>query len=553
MVKPKLPALKIYDCFLFNGEFDVLEIRLNELWDIVDVFVIVESNQTFSGMQKPYSFSQSAARFSKFNDKIRYIKITEENNTFASAWDREAFQRNSIEKGLFDAKPNDLILISDVDEIPSSHSVKQMKSISSCDYFLFKMKFSYFYFNYRNISGPESDYIWTVGLKFAKLSEIKIEELRKNRTKLINSHVFDNGGWHFSYLGNRKQVIKKIKSFSHQEYNNLEFLDNVDINSTIMKNEDFLGRVDFVWGRVSDLDLPKYVLKNKSRFIKYYAPTASYLPKFLYNLLYKIIFLLHSIILNSIFRVRILRVKLKAGSNPVIILPYVNDCDKKLIRQNFFLDKKVGNSLPFFYWKDTQRLGPETSFEYLWNLFPKNDVILLHSDMRPTSDDENNKWYQELCTYSNLLTRAGAIGCNLIYPKSQGDGNTTVQYGGGFFQDGKIDYTKGESSLIPNLMDVREVDWVTFGGVLLKRVAINACGQIDKNYSWAYVIDVDFSLHLKSIGFLLYQVPTMLIHEESQSTKAYSHDKVYLDQVKHNFNYFYIKWSDFIKNLDRAK
>ena len=114
----------IYDCFPFFNELDVLDIRLHVLNDVVDKFVIVEASFTHTGNPKDFIFEQNKGRFADFADKIIHIKLTEKPDPPSCGipderkWFLENFQRNAIVQGLSAAKPTDIIMVSDCDEIP---------------------------------------------------------------------------------------------------------------------------------------------------------------------------------------------------------------------------------------------------------------------------------------------------------------------------------------------------------------------------------------------------------------------------------------------------
>ncbi|MFP8624472.1 hypothetical protein ACLH01_02985, partial [Enterobacter cloacae] len=120
----------IYDCFLYYDEDMLLDIRLNTLNDVVDYFVIVESTHTFTGKPKKLNFDIS--KFEKFKDKIIYViynDLPKLKNGIAGeydAWKNEAATRNAIMRGLKNAKDNDIILISDVDEIFRPEVIKNI-------------------------------------------------------------------------------------------------------------------------------------------------------------------------------------------------------------------------------------------------------------------------------------------------------------------------------------------------------------------------------------------------------------------------------------------
>lgn len=107
---------KLYDCFLFYNELDILEIRLNELYDHIDYFVLVEAVETFRGKPKKLFFQENREIFQPFLDKIIHIVI-EKNLETDDPWVREAVHRNQIMRGLEYCRPNDIILISDIDEV----------------------------------------------------------------------------------------------------------------------------------------------------------------------------------------------------------------------------------------------------------------------------------------------------------------------------------------------------------------------------------------------------------------------------------------------------
>ena len=151
----------IYDTFMFFNELDLLEIRLNELDKVVDTFVLVESPFTYSGKAKPLYFQSNKKRFSKFLHKINYVliedigdisllqdKVADYLPECSEYLKRENIQRNAIMKGLTHAKADDIILISDLDEIPPPQTVDKLsKAINRREVLGFKQKVYYYYLN----------------------------------------------------------------------------------------------------------------------------------------------------------------------------------------------------------------------------------------------------------------------------------------------------------------------------------------------------------------------------------------------------------------------
>jgi len=206
---------KTYDCFLFFNELDVLEIRLNELYNEVDYFVLVESVETFRGKIKPLYYEENKERFEKFEDKIIHIIVEEQINS-TNPWTIEAYQRNQIMRGLNNCESDDVILVSDVDEIIRA---SVLPLINHC---LFIEKIPYlrcsqilyrFYLN-------SFDYVYswegTCATTFAHMSQMTPEGLRINRQKW-NYPILPDAGWHFTSMGGPASVAMKLESFSHPE------------------------------------------------------------------------------------------------------------------------------------------------------------------------------------------------------------------------------------------------------------------------------------------------------------------------------------------------
>ena len=246
---------KIYDCFLFNDELDLLEIRLNELDDVIDYFVLVEAPYTFSNKEKPLYFEDNKERFSKFLHKIKHI-VVKEKPKIVDNWSIEEYQRNSISKGLEDCKDDDIIIISDLDEIINKKILKQkINSIYSLSQNLY-----YYYLNCYNNTKWEMAKIG----KYYYIKNYSINDVRK----LINVPIITEAGWHFSYVGGVKSIINKIESFSHQEFNQSKFKDIKYLQSIINSGKDLFQR-DMSFNFVSvDNTFPKFVQDNKEKLIK---------------------------------------------------------------------------------------------------------------------------------------------------------------------------------------------------------------------------------------------------------------------------------------------
>ena len=230
--------MKIYDCFMYFDEEVLLELRLNVLDKYVDYFVIVESVFTHKGDKRKLHFNRN--KFEKFNHKIIYLTYEEEpkniekifsNDTedeksrkyILNAGLRENGQRNFITKGLKEAKNDDLILISDVDEIPNLENFKLDKINRKI--ILFKQEMFYYKFNLKL-----PDYIWT-GTKGCKKKNLLSPQWLRNikdrkysffrfdiifsKTKYIDIKQINDGGWHFTNLKSAEEIEYKLKSYLH--------------------------------------------------------------------------------------------------------------------------------------------------------------------------------------------------------------------------------------------------------------------------------------------------------------------------------------------------
>ena len=171
----------LYDCFIFFNELELLEIRLNELNEIVDKFVLVEATRTHTNKIKSLYFEENKEKFSKFLDKIIYILVDDFNN--GTPLDFEIHQRNAIAIGLKDAKPDDVIMISDIDEIPKKETILQVKDLPGI-----KTLEQNFYYYYINLLSKGK---WLRGTKVLKYKDLTTpQEIRM----FIDVPLIKNGG-----------------------------------------------------------------------------------------------------------------------------------------------------------------------------------------------------------------------------------------------------------------------------------------------------------------------------------------------------------------------
>ena len=175
---------KIIDCFLFNGEADALEIRLKELNPVVDYFILIEGNKTFSGRKKEFKYINHWRILKPYAKKL-IIHHCSQWPKVKDAWGREIYQRNSIKNATSFADDSDWILISDVDEIPSRNKIKNLSSLmSNISLVGFILKFRYFFVNYENTVGPESKLAWNFAIRKKNMGDKDLHTIRRGFTQI---------------------------------------------------------------------------------------------------------------------------------------------------------------------------------------------------------------------------------------------------------------------------------------------------------------------------------------------------------------------------------
>ena len=291
--------MKVYDCFMYVDEDVVLDLRLNYLSKYIDRFIIVESLFTHSGQKRKLNFDIN--KYEKFKEKITYLILDHEpadiqkvndkddQNTKNSKYilngmRRDFYQRNFIMNGLKESNDNDIILISDLDEIPKLDTVA-IKEIKE-KFIFFKQKMFYYKFNlcsksinWTGTRGCKKKYLkspqWLRNIKdrsypFWRL-DIIFSEKKYSDIKFINV-----GGWHFSYIKSAEEIEKKLKSYAHHreyELNELsleEIKERIDKRESIynlgtdMKNSKFNNGQKLIKSKINEM--PIYMQKNYEKY-----------------------------------------------------------------------------------------------------------------------------------------------------------------------------------------------------------------------------------------------------------------------------------------------
>lgn len=276
--------MKIIDCFTFFNELDLLELRLKLLDKHVDHFVIAESNLTHSGKPKPLYFEENKNRFKPWVHKIFYIPLNQtaqgldftktetSYNPQSAAWKLENEQRNALSAAGNLAADDDLVLTSDLDEIPNPFLLKKINLANGP--VALSMLFHYYFLNCQN-AGAERWWNGSILCTGKQFKHTTPQQLRDNRN--IYKSI-SKSGWHFSYLGGLEKIKYKIRSFAHTEFNREDFLKDENIIKAMEEGRDIFNRPDtsykFVpvyyypgWLRNIMLQYPAFLhLKTKSSF-----------------------------------------------------------------------------------------------------------------------------------------------------------------------------------------------------------------------------------------------------------------------------------------------
>lgn len=258
----------IIDCFPFFNEFDLLEIRLHELADVADVFVLSEATLTFTGKPKPLYFQENQDRFKEFRDRIHHVVVDDYSNMDTHSTRR--MDRSQKQRGL-DAmfekyKPgmSDIIIMSDCDEIPRGAAIRQAAEWQRWTAVRLEMPLYYYWMNCAAIGEKAS---WNSARLLRIKNPICFHTTRNGPANL----VLWNSGWHFSFLGGVAAIQKKLAAYTHApSYDKPPYNDSEHIRKVMKSGTDIFERRRYKFQFEDDLSyLPQYVLNNRERFEEY--------------------------------------------------------------------------------------------------------------------------------------------------------------------------------------------------------------------------------------------------------------------------------------------
>jgi beta-1,4-mannosyl-glycoprotein beta-1,4-N-acetylglucosaminyltransferase len=278
--------MKIYDCFNFFNELDLLEIRLNTLNDVVDYFVIVEASVTHSGHNKPFYYEDNKKRFAKFEDKIINFKIFDTPQTFYNLpttddtslsevyhyaniqtirfnkntqpdYGRDFFQKESVRRALINCDDDDIIVYSDLDEIPNPKILKNINELNLKDNIYRLNQDMYCY--YLNVL-KEHNWFGSRILNYNKLKNLSLNEVRGDNSLSVE---LKDGGWHFSFMGGKEMVTKKITSYSARDLASSRVINSIEENMNNNIDPFFRGNLRLV---PIDNSYPEFLLNNLDKY-----------------------------------------------------------------------------------------------------------------------------------------------------------------------------------------------------------------------------------------------------------------------------------------------
>ena len=292
--------MNIYDCFMYFDEDLLLDLRLNSLEKFVKKFVITEATYNHNGNKKKLNFDIN--KFKKFKDKIIYIVVDEQpknikalNNKdskekagqklILNGMARDYFQRESLSKGLKNAESEDLILISDLDEIPNLENLN-FKDIEN-NIIIFEQKILYYKLNllydnflwqgtravkYKNLISPQ----WLRNIKGKNYPKWRLDTFFSKK-KYSNLMFIKNGGWHFTCLKTPEQLEKKLLNYAHHYEYQVSGLKIADIKKFMSEKRiiyDYKAdQKKYKWSgksklkKIDNKELPKYLSNNLNKYL----------------------------------------------------------------------------------------------------------------------------------------------------------------------------------------------------------------------------------------------------------------------------------------------
>ena len=218
-----MSEIRLFDCFTFNDELDLLELRLQTSAPHVDFFVLVEAAKTFSGAGKPLHFKNNQSRFAQYREKLRHVVVTDLPPPAPRRWEAEVSQRNSLVQGLDGARAQDIVLVSDADELIHPQVLATLRQECSGLTGL-QMRSTFRFANWELPLGPFAQAARAMPFR-------QLHNPHHQRNHEQPEHVIRDAGRHFTSLGDVQDLVAKFENYSHSEMDN-----------SLQKSTQFLAR-----------------------------------------------------------------------------------------------------------------------------------------------------------------------------------------------------------------------------------------------------------------------------------------------------------------------
>tara|TARA_Y100000015_G_scaffold27289_1_gene26459 strand:+ start:585 stop:1433 length:849 start_codon:yes stop_codon:yes gene_type:complete len=280
--------MRIFDSFRFFNELDVLEVRFNLLYDLVDFFVITECPYTIMGDEKPLYYWDNRDRFDKFNDKVIHDIMDDIPDNFDNYVERRGYHTpyNSIDRNCNQkyidiplryqrdmyardytaysiekagAKSDDVIITSDADEVINPLVLQSLDWFDKNNHYVALQRHFYYKFNILR----EENWMGSRICTWDTLRQTSVDQLRQNHH---NSHRIESGGWHWSYFGNIDTIEQKLNACADSQHK------SKDLSDKVKMGRDPVGRSDSYNPVPIDDSFPEYIQNNQKKYAEFIKP-----------------------------------------------------------------------------------------------------------------------------------------------------------------------------------------------------------------------------------------------------------------------------------------
>jgi beta-1,4-mannosyl-glycoprotein beta-1,4-N-acetylglucosaminyltransferase len=279
--------MKIFDCFPFFNEIDVLKMRLELHYPYVDKFYICESDRTYNGKNKDYNLKKviDTDEFSLWRDKIIYIQqrssidgldLSHKDtvmNLDSPAWKLENVQRNGLHACTYEMADDDIAFVTDVDEFINPDFFNMLRTSEASRNFDIARLEMITHFYYMNCRGVAENRLWYLPIIIKGGLWKNTHNISEMRPSAYIPQKFLNVGWHFSYLGGVEQIMKKVDSFSHTEVNRPEINNAENIGNSIAHGLDYIHRPGHEYAFYPVSSYPKCIqdlMYKNQQFVRWY-------------------------------------------------------------------------------------------------------------------------------------------------------------------------------------------------------------------------------------------------------------------------------------------